>query len=140
MVFKSGRLGKKIRGQGQKHVFSRTFLTNLTKLFVIFHGLIKMTMGCHSLESEPEVNKEIIRTIYPPDSNYTQCFNIPSGHRFETNTDAPGKKHSSKLWENPDCSGIPGGHWQGDRIQNVSTDPLCNQSCPTHPKLPPVRN
>jgi hypothetical protein len=52
------------------------------KLFVIFYGLIKMTTGCHPLESEPEENKEIIRTIYPPDSNYTQCFNIPSGHRF----------------------------------------------------------
>jgi hypothetical protein len=81
-MFKSGCLGKKIRGQGQKNVFSRTFPANLTKLFVIFYGLIKMTTGCHPLESEPEENKEIIRTIYPPDSNYTQCFNIPSGHRF----------------------------------------------------------
>jgi hypothetical protein len=82
MMFQSGCLGKKISGQGQKNVISRTVPTNLTKLFVIFYGLIKMTTGCHSLESETENNKEIIQTIYPPESNYTQCFNIPSGHQF----------------------------------------------------------
>jgi hypothetical protein len=80
-MFQSG-LGKKISGQGQKNVISQTVPTNLTKLFVIFYGLIKMTTGCHPLESETENNKEIIRTIYPPESNYTQCFNNPSGHRF----------------------------------------------------------
>ena len=52
------------------------------KLLVIFYGLIKMTAGCHSLESEPENNKKEIRTIYPPGSNHTQCYNMPSGHRF----------------------------------------------------------
>ena len=41
-----------------------------------------MTMGYHPLESEPEENKEVLWTIYLPNSNYTQCFNIPSGHRF----------------------------------------------------------
>jgi hypothetical protein len=81
MMFPSRRLSKKIRGQGQKDVFSRTFSTNLTKL-LIFLGLIKMTTGCHALESEPEKVKEVIHTIYPPGSNHTQCFNIPSGHRF----------------------------------------------------------
>ncbi len=41
-----------------------------------------MTMGYHPLESEPEENKEVLRTIYLPNSNYTQCFNIPSGHQL----------------------------------------------------------
>ncbi len=41
-----------------------------------------MTAGCHSLELEPENNKKEIRTIYPPGSNHTQCYNMPSGHRF----------------------------------------------------------
>jgi len=81
-MFKSGRFCKKIGGQGQKNVNSRTIPTNFTKLLVIFYGLIKMTTGCHSLELEPENTKEIIRTIYPPGSNHRQCFNIPSGHRF----------------------------------------------------------
>jgi hypothetical protein len=81
-MFQGRRLSKKICGQGQKNVFSRTFPANLTKLFVLLYGFIKMTTGCHTLESEPEENKEVIRTIYPPGSNYTQCFNIPSGHRF----------------------------------------------------------
>ena len=81
-MFQSGCLSKKICGQGQKNVFSRTFPTNLTKLFVIFYGFIKMTTGCYSLGSEPENTQKIIRTIYPPGSNHTQCFNIPSGHRF----------------------------------------------------------
>ncbi len=52
------------------------------KLLVILYGLIKMTAGCHSLESELQNNIKEIRTIYPPDSNYTQCYNMPSGHRF----------------------------------------------------------
>jgi hypothetical protein len=81
-MFQSRRLSEKICGQSQKNVSSRTFPANLTKLFLILYGLIKMTTGCHALESEPEENKEVIRTIYPPGSNYTQCFNIPSGHRF----------------------------------------------------------
>jgi hypothetical protein len=73
---------KKIHGQGQKNVPGRTLPANFMKLFVVIYYLIKMTSGCHALESEPEEAKEVIRTIYPPGSNYTQCFNIPSGHRF----------------------------------------------------------
>jgi hypothetical protein len=57
-MFQSRRLSKKIRGQGQKNVTSRTVPTDFTKLLVIFYGLIKMTAGCHSLESEPENNKK----------------------------------------------------------------------------------
>jgi hypothetical protein len=41
-----------------------------------------MTTGCHALESEPENNPKEIRTIYPSRSNYTQCYNMPSGHKF----------------------------------------------------------
>jgi hypothetical protein len=41
-----------------------------------------MTSGCHPLESEPENKIKEIRTIYPPGSNHTQCYNMPSGHRF----------------------------------------------------------
>ncbi len=41
-----------------------------------------MTKECHALEWVPEKTNKIIHTIYPADSNYTQCFNIPSGHRF----------------------------------------------------------
>jgi hypothetical protein len=81
-MFQGRRLHEEIRGKGQKNVFGRTIPTNFTKLFVLIYGFLKMTSGCHALESEPEVTKEVIRTIYPPGSNYTQCFNIPSGHRF----------------------------------------------------------
>ncbi len=41
-----------------------------------------MTTECHALGSEPEETNKIRKTIYPADSNYTQCFNIPSGHLF----------------------------------------------------------
>jgi hypothetical protein len=41
-----------------------------------------MTAGCHPLESEPEIKTKEIRTIYPPGSSHTQCYNMPSGHRF----------------------------------------------------------
>jgi hypothetical protein len=81
-MFQSRRFSKKIGGQGQKNVIGRTFPTNFKKLLVIFYGLIKMTASCHPLESEPENNKKEIRTIYPPGSNHTQCYNMPSGHRF----------------------------------------------------------
>jgi hypothetical protein len=81
-MFQSRRFSQKIGGQGQKNVVGRTFPTNFTKLLVIFYGLIKITTGCHSLESEPENSKKEIRTIYPPGSNHTQCYNMPSGHRF----------------------------------------------------------
>ena len=81
-MFKSRRLGKKVGGQGPKDVISRIIPTNLTKFLVIFYGLIKITSGCYTLESEPENKIREIRTIYPPGSNHTQCYNMPSGHRF----------------------------------------------------------
>jgi hypothetical protein len=81
-MFKSRRFGKKISGQGQKDVISQIIPTNFTKLLVILYSLIKLTSGCHPLESEPENKIKEIRTIYPPGSNHTQCYNMPSGHRF----------------------------------------------------------
>jgi hypothetical protein len=41
-----------------------------------------MTTECHALRSEPETTNKPIKTIFSERSNYTQCFNIPSGHRF----------------------------------------------------------
>ncbi len=41
-----------------------------------------MTAGCYSLASEPEHKIREIRTVYPPGSNHTQCYNMPSGHKF----------------------------------------------------------
>ncbi len=41
-----------------------------------------MTSGCYSLESVPEKKIIEIRTVYPPESNHTQCYNMPSGHKF----------------------------------------------------------
>jgi hypothetical protein len=41
-----------------------------------------MTSGCHTLESVPEKKIIEIRTVYPPESNHTQCYNMPSGHKF----------------------------------------------------------
>jgi hypothetical protein len=41
-----------------------------------------MTSGCRTLESVPEKKIVEIKTVYPPDSNYTQCHNMPSGHKF----------------------------------------------------------
>ncbi len=52
------------------------------KFIIIFYGLLKMTTGCHALVSEPEHTTKPIKTIFTEKSNYTQCFNIPSGHRF----------------------------------------------------------
>jgi hypothetical protein len=81
-MFQGRRLSEKICGQGQKNVFGGTFPANLTKLFVLIYGLLKMTTECHALGSEPENTNKPIRTIYPEKSNYTQCFNILSGHWF----------------------------------------------------------
>jgi hypothetical protein len=81
-MFESRHFGKKIRGQGPKDVISQIIPTNFTKFIVILYGLIKITSGCHSLESEPENKIKEIRTVYPPGSNHTQCYNMPSGHRF----------------------------------------------------------
>jgi len=41
-----------------------------------------MTSGCYTLESVPEKKIIEIRTVYPPGSNHTQCYNMPSGHKF----------------------------------------------------------
>ncbi len=41
-----------------------------------------MTTECHALGSDPENTNKPIRTIFTEKSNYTQCFIIPSGHRF----------------------------------------------------------
>jgi hypothetical protein len=81
-MFKSRRFGQKISGQGPKDVIGRIIPTKLTKFIVILYSLIKITSGCHSLESEPEHKIKEIRTVYPPGSNHTQCYNMPSGHRF----------------------------------------------------------
>jgi hypothetical protein len=51
-MFESRRFGKKVSGQGQKDVISQIIPTNFTKFLVILYGLIKMTSGCHPLESE----------------------------------------------------------------------------------------
>ncbi len=71
----------KIGGQGTQDVVSRIIPTNFTK-FLIFYGFLKMTAGCYSLASEPESKIREIRTVYPPGSNHTQCYNMPSGHKF----------------------------------------------------------
>jgi hypothetical protein len=81
-MFESRRFGKKVSGQSQKDVLSRIIPTNFTKFLLILYSLIKMTAGCHPLESVPESKIKEIRTIYPPGSNHTQCYNMPSGHRF----------------------------------------------------------
>jgi hypothetical protein len=81
-VLQSRRLSQKIRGQGQKDVVSRIVSPHITKLLIILYGLVKMTSGCHTLESVPEKKIIEIRTVYPPESNHTQCYNMPSGHRF----------------------------------------------------------
>jgi hypothetical protein len=52
------------------------------KFLIIFYGFLKMTAGCYSLASESESKIREIRTVYPPGSNHTQCYNMPSGHKF----------------------------------------------------------
>jgi hypothetical protein len=81
-MLQSRRLSQKIRGQGQKNVLSRIISTHFTKLFIVLYGLVKITSGCHSLESVPEKKIIEIRTVYPPEFNHTQCYNMPSGHQF----------------------------------------------------------
>jgi hypothetical protein len=41
-----------------------------------------MTTECYALDSEPEPTNGTIKSIFTDKSNYTQCFNIPSGQRF----------------------------------------------------------
>jgi hypothetical protein len=81
-MFQSRRLSQKIHGQGQKDVVSRIVSPHITKLLIILYGLVKMTSGCHTLESIPEKKIIKIRTIHPPESNHTQCYNMPSRHKF----------------------------------------------------------
>jgi len=81
-MFQGRRLGKKIRGQGQKDVVSGIVSPHIMKLFIILYGLVKMTSGCCTLESVQEKKIIEIRTVYPPESNHTQCYNMPSGHKF----------------------------------------------------------
>jgi hypothetical protein len=44
-MFQGRRLSQKIRGQGQKNVFGRTFPANLPKFILIIYGLLKMSQG-----------------------------------------------------------------------------------------------
>jgi hypothetical protein len=81
-MLQSRRLSQKICGQGQKDVISGIVSPHITKLLIILYGLVKMTSGCHTLESVPEKKIIEIRTVYPPESNHTQCDNMPSGHKF----------------------------------------------------------
>jgi hypothetical protein len=55
--------------------------TDFQKILILFYSH-KMTTGCHTLASEPENTNTTIKSIFTNNSNYTQCFNIPSGHRF----------------------------------------------------------
>jgi hypothetical protein len=81
-MFQGRCLSSEIGGQGQKNVPSGTVSPHFTKLFLILYGLIKITSGCYTLESVPEKKIVEIRTVYAPDFNQTQCYNMPSGHQF----------------------------------------------------------
>ena len=81
-MFQGWGLSPKISGQGQKNVTSGTVSPHFTKLFLILYGLIQITSGCYTLESVPEKKIVEIRTVYAPDFNQTQCYNMPSGHQF----------------------------------------------------------
>ena len=56
-----------------------------------------MTTGCHTLVSEPEQTNKPIRSIFTDKSNYTQCFNIPSGHQFAFKIHQPLKQLNLKI-------------------------------------------
>ncbi len=71
-MLQSRPLSQKIRGQGHKDVVSGIVSPHITKLLIILYGLVKMTWGCHTLESVPEKKLIEIRTVYPPESNHTQ--------------------------------------------------------------------
>jgi hypothetical protein len=81
-MFQGRCVSSEIGGQGQKNVSSGTISPHFTKLFLIFYGLIKITSGCHTLESVPEKKIVEIRTVYESNFNQTQCYNMPSGHKF----------------------------------------------------------
>jgi hypothetical protein len=48
-----------------------------------------MTTECYALDSEPDSTNRTIKTIFTEQSNYTQCFNIPSGHHFPLKIQQP---------------------------------------------------
>ena len=81
-MFQGRGLCPEIGRQGQKNVIGGTVPSYFAKLFIILYGLVKMTSGCYTLESVPEKKIIEIRTVYPPGSNHTQCYNMPSGHKF----------------------------------------------------------
>jgi hypothetical protein len=81
-MFQGRRLSSKIGSQGQKNVASGIVSPHFTKLFIILYSLVKITSGCYTLESVPEKKIIEIRTVYPPEFNHTQCYNMPSGHKF----------------------------------------------------------
>ena len=81
-MFQSWRLSQKIGRQGPKNVTGGTIPSYFAKFFIILYGLVKMTSGCYAPESVPEKKISEIRTIYPLGSNHTQCYNMPSGHKF----------------------------------------------------------
>jgi hypothetical protein len=81
-MFKGRSLGEKIHSKSQKDVLGQTFSAYFPKLVLIIYGHLKMTMECYALDSEPEPTNKTIKSIFSDKSNYTQCFNIPSGQRF----------------------------------------------------------
>ncbi len=81
-MFQGRGLCPEIGRQGQKNVIGGTVPSYFAKLFIILYGLVKMTSGCYTLESVPEKKIIEIRTVYPPEFNHTQCYNMPSGHKF----------------------------------------------------------
>jgi len=81
-MFQGRCLSSKIGGQGQKNVISGTVSPHFTKLFFILYGLVKITSGCYTLESVHEKKIVEIRTVYAPEFNQTQCYNMPSGHQL----------------------------------------------------------
>jgi hypothetical protein len=81
-MFQGRCVSSEIGGQGQKNVSSGTVSAHFTQLFLILYGLTKITSGCHTLESVPEKKIVEIQTVYAPDFNQTQCYNMPSGHQF----------------------------------------------------------
>jgi len=81
-MFQGWCLSSEISGQGQKNVTGGTISPHFTKLFLILYGLIKITSGCYTLESVHEKKIVEIRTVYAPEFNQTQCYNMPSGHQF----------------------------------------------------------
>jgi hypothetical protein len=65
-MFQSGRLSKKICGQGQKNVFGRTFPTNLPKFILIIYGPLKMSQGQLLPDPDPElVNAKSLHFVKP---------------------------------------------------------------------------